>query len=191
MSSNKYNLILEQLVQAGSFGNLLVRIGYDPEGPKIVSVYGGNLDSNLRQNLDTVLNLVNFALLKKIKPGELASRIKARPAGYHNLPLDDLLDVVAQALQDAPESVNQINPGMLQELFVEAQRTEVQRAVPPAPSVPETAEEPAVAPEVSGQSHAGPGAGGPGVESRANTEPKESNPQGQGKFFNPFRDKRD
>ncbi len=183
--SNKYNLRLEQLVQTNNFGNLLVSLSYDPEGPKIVSIYGGNIEQNLRQNLDTFLNLINFALLKKIKPRELAQQIKAKPQGYKNLPLDDLLEVLAQVLHDAPESVNQINPGILQELFIEAAQSMAQKNNVPKP------------PESQQNKQASSNQLNPSPEQAQTSQEQDQNQhqpnQGgqQGKFFNPFRDKKE
>jgi hypothetical protein len=181
MANNKYNLRLEQLVQTNNFGNLLVSLSYDPEGPKIVSVYGGNIEQNLRQNLDTVLNLINFALLKKIKPRELAEQIRAKPQGYKNLPLDDLLEVVAQAMQDAPESVNQINPGILQELFVEAQRKAQKSNAPKPDDTQQPKQSPSQnQPEKPEQAQA--------AQDQSQNQTQQNQQGNQGRFFNPFRD---
>ncbi len=179
---NKYNLRLEQIVQTVNFGNLLVSLSYDPEGPKIVSVYGGTIEPNLRQNLDTFLNLINFTLLKKIKPKEIAEQIRAKPQGYKNLPLDDLLEIVAQALQDAPESVNQINPGILQELFVETQKT-IQQKFGNAPKPEEMP-----TPQEAYQNQTTTPEQNQAAQAQVEI-PKEE--QSQAKFFNPFRDRKE
>lgn len=187
MTNNKYNLRLEQLVQTTSFGNLLISISYDPEGPKIVSVYGGNIEQNLRQNLDTVLKLINFTLLKKIKTREVAEQILNKPQGYKNLPLDELLAIVAQALQDAPENVSRINPNILQELFVGAQK-DIQKAEKISTA---RSEEERVNNQVPQEIQLDSPIEEENIDTIIDNPQEKPNEQPQGKFFNPFRDKRE
>ncbi len=179
---NKYSLRLEQVVQTANFGNLLVSLIYDPEGPKIVSVYGGAIEPNLKQNLDTFLDLINFALLKKIKPKEIAEQIQAKPQGYKNLPLDDLLEIVAKALQDAPESVNQINTEILQELFPETQKN-IQQKFDNAPK-----SEGVSKPKEAYQNQTTTPEQNQAAQVQPEIPTEENN---QIKFFNPFRDRRE
>ncbi len=149
--SNKYHLKLEKIITTANYGTFLVDLLYDPEGLKIISVYNEQLEANLRHNLDIVLNLVNFCLIKKISPKEIAEHILRKPQNYNKLPLDDVLEIVAQAILDAPSTVEQIKPNMLEELFTTVQQI-TQQAItatpipqyssqntqPPSPNIPES-----------------------------------------------------
>jgi|GEM_PF-1337749 len=120
--SNKYHLKLEKIITTANYGTFLIDLLYDPEGLKIVSIYNEQLEPNLRHNLDIVLNLVNFCLIKKISPKEIAEHILRKPQNYNKLPLDDVLEIVAQAILDAPSTVEQIKPDMLEDLFTTVQQ---------------------------------------------------------------------
>jgi len=113
---SKYALKLEQLVQTDAYGDILITIQYDGQGPKIVSATGDSLDQELKHQVDTVLGLVNFALTKQITPAELADQLEAEPQDGVHLPLNDLLLVIASALKDAPMGVNKINADNLMEI---------------------------------------------------------------------------
>jgi len=110
---SKYTLKLEQLVKTNAFGDLVVNITYDDEGPKIVSLNSGNLNPDLRQTLDTFLMLVNFTLAKKIAPSEIATLISTEPKSGNKLPINDLLKVIGASLKDAPENADGINGSIL------------------------------------------------------------------------------
>jgi hypothetical protein len=127
--SNKYHLKLEKTITTANYGTFLIDLLYDPTGLKIVSIYNEKLEPSLRHNLDIVLNLVNFCLIKKISPQEIAEHILRKPQNYNNQPLDEVLEIVAQAILDAPSTVEQIRPDILQELFTTVQQV-TQQAIP-------------------------------------------------------------
>jgi len=66
--SNKYHLKLEKTITTPNYGTFLIDLLYDPTGLKIISIYNEQLEPSLRHNLDIVLNLVNFCLIKKNQP---------------------------------------------------------------------------------------------------------------------------
>ncbi len=115
----KYSLKLEQLVQTQAFGDVTVTIQYDPEGPKVVMATGQAVVGELKHLLDTVLGLVNFTLSKKIAPVEISEQLQNQPKDGMNMPINDLLLIIAQALKTAPASAEQINSNILTEIVPE------------------------------------------------------------------------
>jgi hypothetical protein len=113
---SKYALKLEQLVQTDKYGDLLVTIQYDAQGPKLVTVNGDKLQAEVKHMLDTVLGLINFNLTKGIKPAELAEQLEIQPEDGIRTPLNDLLLVVGSSLKEAPEGVNQIGGEKLMDI---------------------------------------------------------------------------
>ena len=109
----KYSLKLEQIVQTKVFGDIVVTIQYDSEGPKIVVATGKSLNPELKHLLDTVLLLVNFTLTKKISPIEIANQLEIQPDDGMQLPLNDLLTIIAETLKTAPVSADQINNSLI------------------------------------------------------------------------------
>jgi len=120
---SKYALKLEQLVQTDAYGDILITIQYDGQGPKLVTANGEGLNPEIKHTLDTILGLVNFALAKAIPPVEVGDQLEAEPQDGVHLPINDILLVVAGALKEAPEGINkigsdilmQIDPGMIKE----------------------------------------------------------------------------
>jgi len=110
---SKYALKLEQLVQTDNYGDILVTIQYDGQGPKLVIANGEKLFGELKHTLDTVLGLVNFMLAKEITPAEIADQLEAEPKDGLEVPLNNVLMVVAASLKEAPEGVNKISPDIL------------------------------------------------------------------------------
>jgi hypothetical protein len=109
----KYSLKLEQIVQTKVFGDIVVTIQYDSEGPKIIVATGKSLNPELKHLLDTVLLLVNFTLTKKISPTEIANQLEVQPEDGMQLPLNDLLTIIAETLKTAPVSADQINNSLI------------------------------------------------------------------------------
>lgn len=109
----KYSLKLEQIVQTKVFGDIVVTIQYDSEGPKIIVATGKSLNSELKHLLDTVLLLVNFTLSKKISPIDIAKQLEIQPGDGMQLPLNDLLTIIAETLKTAPVSADQINNSLI------------------------------------------------------------------------------
>jgi hypothetical protein len=109
----KYSLKLEQIVQTKVFGDIVVTIQYDSEGPKIIVATGKSLNPELKHLLDTVLLLVNFTLTKKISPVEIANQLEIQPEDGMQLPLNDLLTIIAETLKTAPVSADQINNSLI------------------------------------------------------------------------------
>jgi hypothetical protein len=116
---SKYALKLEQLVQTDQYGEILVTIQYDGQGPKLVSASGEGLDSELKHALDTILGLVNFTLAKQIPPSEIAEQLEVEPEDGVHLPLNDILLVIASSLKEAPNGIGEINPGLLMDIMPE------------------------------------------------------------------------
>ena len=112
-SMAKYSLKLEQLVQTQAFGDITVSIQYDPEGPKVVMATGQAVNGELKHLLDTVLSLVNFALTKKISPADISGQLEKQPQDGMNMPINDLLLIIAESLKTAPASAENINSGIL------------------------------------------------------------------------------
>jgi hypothetical protein len=135
---SKYALKLEQLVQTDKYGDLLVTIQYDGQGPKLVTVVGDKLQAELKHMLDTVLGLVNFNLTKGIKPNELATQLQVQPEDGIRTPLNDLLLVVASSLEEAPEGVNNIDGGILMNI-AEGMVAEFTRSAGASTMIEETA----------------------------------------------------
>ena len=116
---SKYSLKLEQLVQSKAFGDVTVSIQYDPEGPKVVMATGQAVTGQLKHLLDTVLGLVNFALTKKITPQEVSAQLANQPKDGMNMPINDLLLIIAESLKTAPARAEEINSNILTELVPE------------------------------------------------------------------------
>jgi hypothetical protein len=127
---SKYALKLEQLVQTDAYGDILVTIQYDGDGPKILSATGDQINPENKHSLDTVLGLVNFMLTKRIVPQEISEQLEAEPQDGIHLPLNDLLMVVATSLREAPASIDQIKPNILMEVVPEMIREFTENSVP-------------------------------------------------------------
>jgi hypothetical protein len=134
---SKYALKLEQLVQTDQYGEILITIQYDGQGPKLVSANGEGLEPELKHALDTILGLVNFTLAKQIPPAEIAEQLEAEPQDGVHLPLNDILLVVASSLKEAPNGVGEINPGILMEVVPEMIKDFTQNVNTSLPSTPE------------------------------------------------------
>jgi hypothetical protein len=126
---SKYALKLEQLVQTDKYGDILVTIQYDGNGPKLVSVNGESLEGELKHNVDTVLGLINFNLAKGITPVELAEQLEIEPQDGMHTSLNDLLMVVGTSLRDAPAGIETIDPSILLEIAPEMIRDFTENAV--------------------------------------------------------------
>lgn len=126
---SKYALKLEQLVQTDAYGDILVTIQYDGDGPKILSATGDQINPENKHSLDTVLGLVNFMLTKRITPQEISEQLEAEPQDGIHLPLNDLLMVVATSLREAPASIDQIQPNILMEVVPEMIREFTENSV--------------------------------------------------------------
>ena len=59
-----------------------------------------------------------------------------KPQNYNKLPLDEVLEIVAQAILDAPSTVEQIKPDMLEELFTTVQQI-TQQTIAAATTIPQ------------------------------------------------------
>jgi hypothetical protein len=116
---SKYALKLEQLVQTDNYGDILITIQYDGDGPKLVTANGDTIPNDQKHILDTILGLVNFTLAKGIAPSEVADQLEAEPQDGMHLPINDLLMIIAASLKEAPNGIEQINPGILMEVIPE------------------------------------------------------------------------
>jgi outer membrane biosynthesis protein TonB len=116
---SKYALKLEQLVQTNAYGDILITIQYDGQGPKLVTVNGEALNAEIKHTLDTILGLVNFALAKEIPPQEIGDQLEAEPQDGVHLPINDILLVVSGALKEAPEGISKIGPDLLMQIAPE------------------------------------------------------------------------
>jgi hypothetical protein len=116
---SKYALKLEQLVQTDQYGEILVTIQYDGQGPKLVSASGDGLDPELKHALDTILGLVNFTLAKQIAPSEIADQLETEPEDGIHLPINDILLVIASSLREAPEGIDKFTPDILMDIMPE------------------------------------------------------------------------
>lgn len=125
---SKYALKLEQLIQTDRYGDILVTIQYDGEGPKLVTANGEKIQAELKHMLDTVLGLVNFNLAKKLTPAEISSQLEVEPQDGIHTPLNDLLMVVARTLKEAPKTINEIDPNSLMTIGAELIKTFTQQA---------------------------------------------------------------
>jgi hypothetical protein len=140
---SKYALKLEQLVQTDKYGDILVTIQYDGNGPKLVSINGENLEGELKHNVDTVLGLVNFNLAKGTAPVELAEQLEVEPQDGTHTSLNDLLMVVGTSLRDAPAGIETIDPTILLEIAPEMVREFTENAAAVVGSESTTAQSPA------------------------------------------------
>lgn len=113
---SKYILKLERLIKTNTFGDILVTIQYDPEGPKVVLAQSESVKGELQQTLNSFLDLINFTLASGIAPSSIANRIEKIPSKGPKLPINDLLYVVAAALKEAPGNVEKIDPHILKEV---------------------------------------------------------------------------
>jgi len=116
---SKYALKLEQLVQTDNYGDILITIQYDGNGPKLVTANGDTIPGDQKHILDTVLGIVNFTLAKGITPSEVAEQLEVEPQDGMHLPINDLLMVIAASLKEAPDGVQKIDPGILMEIMPE------------------------------------------------------------------------
>lgn len=113
---SKYALKLERLVKTNTFGDVLVTIQYDSEGPKIVSAESENVQGELKHLMDTFLGLINFVLVNRITPKDLAEQLEKNPNDGMKLKINDLLLVIAAALKEAPSKVEEINSNLLTDI---------------------------------------------------------------------------
>ena len=116
---SKYALKLEQLVQTDQYGEILVTIQYDGQGPKLVSATGDGLDPELKHALDTILGLVNFTLAKQIPTAEIAEQLETEPEDGIHLPINDILLVIASSLREAPAGIDSFSPDILMDIMPE------------------------------------------------------------------------
>jgi ADP-ribose pyrophosphatase YjhB (NUDIX family) len=140
---SKYALKLEQLVQTNAFGDIAVTLQYDAQGPRMISLANHQLEPELKHLLETILSILNFMLTRRIAPSEIASLIEREPEDGLNLPINDLLRVVAASLKEAPSTVNNINPDILQDVVPAIQEiakaaANSEQVEPQAPAVPHT-----------------------------------------------------
>jgi hypothetical protein len=170
-SMSKYTLKLEQLVQTNAFGNVTVVLQYAQEGLRVVSVFGENVDKDLKHALDTVLGIVNFMLAKKLTPQEISEQLEKEPEDGVHLPLNDLLTVVAAAMKEAPENADNINNSILDEIVDTAKDEIIAKAIQ---SNPEQAK-----PQIPSNE------GGKSQPQNNQQQPRQNQPKQS--VFNPFR----
>jgi hypothetical protein len=191
---SKYALKLEQLVQTDAYGDILVTIQYDGDGPKILSATGDQINPENKHSLDTVLGLVNFMLTKRIVPQEISEQLEAEPQDGIHLPLNDLLMVVATSLREAPASIDQIKPNILMEVVPEMPQPEAPAPMPqaqpqdnnfghfgnPQPQMPQPQESRQMPQQMPQQSQPQQN------QNRDNRKPNKDQKQDKGSFFGGF-----
>jgi len=114
---SKYSLQLQQLAStSGNFqlGDILITLQYDGGGVKLVSASGEKLSKELKHMVDTVLGIVNKALSFGVPAKELAIQMRLEPKDDGTeTPLNQILTVVAAALEEAPEQIQQVQKDSL------------------------------------------------------------------------------
>jgi len=115
-SLSKYVLKLEQLLSSNKYGKLLLTITYDAKGPRLISLKGRQLPTELQTNLDLFLELVNFILINDIDPQFLSQKLNYSEYAQINSPLKELLQLVGQALATAPKRIQEVNSEIIQEI---------------------------------------------------------------------------
>ncbi len=114
---SKYSLQLQQLAStSGDFqlGDILITLQYDGDGVKLVSASGDKLSKELKHMVDTVLGIVNKALAFGVPAKELAAQMKLEPKDDGTkTPLNQILTVVAAALDEAPGQIQQLQKDSL------------------------------------------------------------------------------
>ena len=114
---SKYSLQLQQLASTqGNFqlGDILITLQYDGSGIKLISASGDKLTKELKHIVDTVLGIVNKALSFGVPAKELASQMKLEPKDDGTeTAVNQILKVVATALEEAPEQIQQVKQDAL------------------------------------------------------------------------------
>jgi len=114
---SQYTLKLEQFIQTNVFGNLSVVLQYDGTGNlKLINMNGESMTPDLKHTLDSILNLVNFILINKISPIDLAHQLDVEPKDGMHLPINDLLTVISSSLKQAPSNISEITPQILADI---------------------------------------------------------------------------
>lgn len=123
---SKFTLKLEQLVQTNQFGDMLITIQYDASGPKIISLLGENIDPQAQHLIDVVLRMANFMLAKGATPIEISQVLKIRNSDAGQVLVDDVMYVLSLAIEQAPDSVQNLNTDILMEIQPEINSAQVQ-----------------------------------------------------------------
>ncbi len=108
VSSNNnsfFTVKLEQIISHDKFGESLLSVQYDEFGPKVISVEGEKVGILETQGLRSILNYVNFLLIKKMSVEEIISLNKLSQISV----VDQYVGFLLAELSKMPKSLTSIN----------------------------------------------------------------------------------
>jgi hypothetical protein len=117
---SQYTIKLEQLISSVELGDFLITVQYDAIGPKIVSIEGEKLTTELQSQISPILHMVNLCLTKGISITEIADLIpvygNSDVSSIFGLLIGSLKTIPVRIQEIHPENVLEINPEMLKVL---------------------------------------------------------------------------
>jgi hypothetical protein len=99
-----YTIKLEQVISDVKFGDFLLAVQYDDNGPKVISVEGEKISLLENQGLRSILNYVNFLLIKKLPLTEIQSLNKLSQTST----VDQFVGIILGELAKMPQSITQL-----------------------------------------------------------------------------------
>ena len=108
----KFKIKLEHWIESDKFGNMALSLGYSAKGIESITLSESSLTNDVKSTINLILHLFNHLLDHGLNLHELLNGLNLQ-YGDNEIPVNQILSLILNAIISAPEKVTEINEDWL------------------------------------------------------------------------------